>query len=87
LKTLLAPLTQEKERHERRNMEGEEIKGHNIGRHDNELWSLPMLFIGEKRKTIKNIDKKENNKVENKKGRRGNEKRKLILREVIGVIA
>lgn len=68
-------------------MEGEEIKGHNIGRHDNELWSLPMLFIGEKRKTIKNIDKKENNKVENKKGRRGNEKRKLILREVIGVIA
>jgi hypothetical protein len=48
LKNLLAPLRKEKERHERRNKEGEEIKGHNNGRHDNELWSLPMLLIGEK---------------------------------------
>lgn len=53
LKNLLAPLTQEKERHERRDKEGEEIKGHNNGRHDNELWSLPMLLIGEKWKRIK----------------------------------
>jgi len=39
-----------------------------------------------KNKRIKNIDKKENNRVENKEGRRGKEKKKkLILREGIGV--
>jgi hypothetical protein len=53
-KILLAPLTQEKERHERRNKKGEEIEGHNNGRHDNELQSLPMLILGKKRKRIKN---------------------------------
>jgi hypothetical protein len=37
LKKLMAPFTQEKERHERRNKEREEMKGHNNGRHDNEL--------------------------------------------------
>jgi hypothetical protein len=30
--------------------EGEEIKGHHNGRHDNELWSFPILLMGEKRK-------------------------------------
>jgi hypothetical protein len=32
-----------------------------------------------KNKRIKNIDKKENNRVENKEGRRGNEKKKKNL--------
>lgn len=50
----MAPFTQEKERHERRNKEREEMKGHNNGRHDNELWSLPMLLMGEKRKIKRN---------------------------------
>jgi hypothetical protein len=62
LKTLLAPLTREKERHERRNKEGEELKGHNIGRHDNELWSLLMLLMGGKKERIKNKKHKQEGK-------------------------